>query len=110
MAYPRGSCHCAPMRVQGRRVVKPHAAIHAFLGFGGPCLGTERSGFSCFGLCGVSAVVVLSWQPRRENLLKAECRLTPAHGLSVLCRRRQLGATGSVQGQRALRVGNVGLE
>lgn len=65
---------------------------------------------SCFGLYGVSAVVGLSWQPRREDLLKAECGLTPAHGLSVLCRRRQLGATGSVQGQCALRVGNVGLE
>lgn len=52
-------------------------------------------------------MVTLSWQLQREDLLKAELRLTQAH---VLRQRQQLGATGSVQGQSVLRRGNVGLE
>lgn len=35
---------------------------------------------SCFGLCRVSAMVALSWQPM-EDLPKAELGLTPARGL-----------------------------
>lgn len=38
-----GSCHCAPVCVQGRRMVKPHTVIHTRPEFGEPCLGTERS-------------------------------------------------------------------
>lgn len=47
------------------------------------CVKAPRGqGCSCFGLCRVSAVVMLSWQRWREDLRKAELGLTPAHGLS----------------------------
>lgn len=40
---------------------------------------------SCFGLCGVSASVTLSWQRCEEHLMKAKLGVTP-----VPCRPRQL--------------------
>lgn len=88
-------------------MVKPHAAIHAFLGFGGPCLGTERSSllllWALRGLCCGRAELAAPEGRSPESRVRADPgsrAVCPLPSSAARCNRQRARAVRPASGKR----------